>query len=53
MKLSPTKEEVVMNIAILLLAANGKVLTVYLALFPWWLSDKEPTCQCRRPGFSP
>ena len=20
---------------------------------PWWLSDKEPACQCRRPGFDP
>ena len=20
---------------------------------PWWLSDKEPTCQCRRLGFDP
>ena len=20
---------------------------------PWWLSGKEPTCQCRRPGFDP
>ena len=20
---------------------------------PWWLSGKEPTCQCRRPGFNP
>ena len=21
--------------------------------FPWWLSDKESTCQCRRCGFDP
>ena len=21
--------------------------------FPWWLSDKEATCQCRRCMFSP
>ena len=21
--------------------------------FPWWLSGKEPTCQCRRHGFNP
>ena len=21
--------------------------------FPWWLSGKEPSCQCRRYGFSP
>ena len=21
--------------------------------FPWWLSGKEPTGQCRRPGFNP
>ena len=20
---------------------------------PWWLNGKEPTCQCRRPGFDP
>ena len=20
---------------------------------PWWLSGREPTCQCRRPGFHP
>ena len=20
---------------------------------PWWLSSKESTCQCRRPGFDP
>ena len=20
---------------------------------PWWLSGKEPSCQCRRPGFNP
>ena len=20
---------------------------------PWWLSGKEPACQCRRPGFDP
>ena len=20
---------------------------------PWWLSSKESTCQCRRPGFNP
>ena len=20
--------------------------------FPWWLSDKEPTCQCRKHRFS-
>ena len=20
---------------------------------PWWLSGKESTCQCRRPGFDP
>ena len=20
---------------------------------PWWLSGKEPTCQCRRRGFDP
>ena len=20
---------------------------------PWWLSGKEPTCQCRRHGFDP
>ena len=20
---------------------------------PWWLSGKEPTCQCRRQGFNP
>ena len=28
------------------LAIRGKVL-------PWWLSDKESFCQCRRCGFSP
>ena len=22
-------------------------------LLPWWLSDKESTCQCRRQGFYP
>ena len=21
--------------------------------FPWWLSAKEPACQCRRCGFDP
>ena len=20
---------------------------------PWWLSGKQPACQCRRPGFDP
>ena len=22
-------------------------------MLPWWLSGKEPTCQCRRCGFNP
>ena len=22
-------------------------------IFPWWLSGKEPACQCRRYGFNP
>ena len=25
----------------------------FLGGFPWWLSNKEPTCQCRRWGFNP
>ena len=41
------------------LRASCKLLTCLFAktcmLFrlPWWLSDKEPTYQCRRPGFDP
>ena len=22
-------------------------------MLPWWLSGKEPACQCRRHGFNP
>ena len=25
----------------------------HLNRLPWWLSGKEPTCQCRRHGFDP
>ena len=28
-------------------------LFVYTSGLPWWLSDKESTCQCRRHGFDP
>ena len=24
-----------------------------VALLPWWLSDKESTCHCRKQGFDP
>ena len=27
--------------------------TEYTKCIPWWLSSKEPTCQCRRRGFNP
>ena len=31
-----------------------KTTPVLLAIgFPWWLSDKELACQCRRHGFDP
>ena len=26
---------------------------LYQGQLPWWLSGKEPTCQCRRPMFDP
>ena len=28
-------------------------ITNYNFGLPWWLSGKEPTCQCRRRGFDP
>ena len=33
----------------------GKVLDLKCNVLglPWWLSDKEPSCQCRRHGFDP
>ena len=31
---------------------NCAVLIVDMGL-PWWLSGKEPSCQCRRRGFDP
>ena len=34
-------------------AHTYKVLPNYLHSLPWWLSGKEPTCQCRRHGFHP
>ena len=29
-----------------------KVLTEFVTGLPWWLSGKEPTCQCKRRGFN-
>ena len=26
---------------------------MHLSGFPWWLSGKEPACQCKRCGFDP
>ena len=32
---------------------EGKTHTYRKQGLPWWLRGKEPTCQCRRHGFSP
>ena len=33
-----------------------KHLVLFIGTFmqglPWWVNDKEPACQCRRPGFN-
>ena len=43
------------NILKVLLAHSHvySLLLTYALGLPWWLSSKEPTCQCRRCGFNP
>ena len=38
-----------------LCSTSGRYLHVFHKRqgLPWWLSGKESTCQCRRPGFEP
>ena len=45
-----------MMITALLLLLIGAIILIKLSLGttrgrPWWLSGKESTCQCKRPGF--
>ena len=30
-----------------------KKVNIYFCGFPWWLSGKEPSCQCSTHGFDP
>ena len=36
-----------------ILGPAPKPLLIHSSVFSWWLSDKEPACQCKRLGFHP
>ena len=54
---SPRKRASLIQLLPLTITFQGTLTSFYLVDIrlglPWWLSGKEPTCQCGRHGFNP
>ena len=54
---SPRKRASLIQLLPLIITFQGTLTSFYLIDIrlglPWWLSGKEPTCQCGRHGFNP